>query len=147
MNEAKRYKQVMIFGCFDGLHNGHYSFIEQAQALAEHVIAVLTPDELFASLKNHVACKNFAERKAALIAAKPEITVIGGDATLSSYGVIRQYRPDCILCGYDQEALQNDLQRFLAANALDIPVLTAQPFEPERYHSSLLRNKQSNQFN
>jgi FAD synthetase len=44
-------KKVLVGGCFDLLHFGHISFLNQAKALGDHLIVALESDENAAKMK------------------------------------------------------------------------------------------------
>ena len=62
-----------------------------------------------------------------------------GDAVLGSYDIVRKHKPDIICLGYDQQALADDLRMRMDRGEIDrIGLEVMQPFEPEKYHTSLL---------
>src|SRR3989344_9091409 len=95
-------KKVMVFGVFDGLHDGHKAFLKEAKSYGEYLIAVLTPDEVVAKLKRAFPKLTVAERFEHLRKADHVSAVIIGDAELGSWKVLESLRPHVIALGYDQ---------------------------------------------
>lgn len=124
----------MVFGTFDGLHDGHRSFFAQARRHGDRLIAVVAPDEIVEQLKGKRPRKSLAERIAALTKEGIADIVIVGDLELGAYGVVKRHRPHVVALGYDQQALHEDLKKFKG----DFTIVTLAPHEPERYHSSIL---------
>ena len=134
-----RQKKVMIFGVFDRLHEGNISFIRQAQAHGDGLIAVVARDEVVHTLKGKMPQQTHDERIAAL-ARLPEISrAVLGDETQGTYEVIAEHKPDTICLGYDQYPLAEDLYAKMKNGA--IPVISIQRLiahESQKFHTSLL---------
>lgn len=130
---------VLIFGSFDGLHDGHRSLIEQARQHGAVTIS-LAPDTQIQTLKGHIPKHNFTERKQTLLKNFPDTTIIPSD-TDRSWNTVTQTKPDCIVLGYDQTRLQDALETFLKQNNLNIPIHIAESHAPEKYKSSILNNQ------
>ena len=48
----KRPKKVMVFGTFDGIHDGHRHFLREAKKQGEELIVAVSKDEVVQKLKN-----------------------------------------------------------------------------------------------
>lgn len=132
---------VMVFGVFDLLHEGHRSFLNQVAACGSRLVIVVTRDSVVQKLKKRTARDNQEVRMHKLRTAFSAATVILGDAELGTYGVIKNYRPDTLCLGYDQDGLRRDLTQRMAAGTLpSIPLIVLKPYKPEQYHTSLLLN-------
>ena len=47
-------KKGMVFGVFDGLHEGHKYLLTEAAKLCDELVVVVTLDEAVATLKGHL---------------------------------------------------------------------------------------------
>ena len=108
---------VMVFGVFDGLHEGHIFFLEEAlRSLGEEgskggkLIIVVARDASVLELKKKKPQLTELARKKALEKSFPDAVVVLGDRKQGSYKVVKRHRPDVIVLGYDQKALEQDLR-------------------------------------
>ena len=127
----------MVFGTFDGIHEGHKYFLKEARKEGDYLIAVLPPDHIVQELKGHPPFHTISERLEHLSAHDGVDEVVIGDPVLSAYEVVRQYRPDVIALGYDQQALKEDLGDHLAQFDWPVEIRVMAPYEPEKFHTSL----------
>ena len=137
--ETGRKNKVMVFGVFDGLHEGHRRFLREAAKQGNELIAVVARDEIVRLFKKKNPVQSEAERLQAL-GLVPEIShAVLGDLETGSYEVLKKYEPDVICLGYDQQALADDLKKRMKNN--EIPrsrLVRLKPHEADHYHSSLL---------
>jgi FAD synthetase len=56
------------------------------------------------------------------------------------YRIIEEVKPDVICLGYDQESFTENLDAELARRGLSASIVRCQPFYPDSFKSSLLRN-------
>ena len=134
---------VMVFGVFDGLHEGHRYFLEAAREYGSELIAVVARDETVRLLKNKTPQYSEEERRltvARLItAARPDASgrAVLGDRALGSYAVIKKYRPDVICLGYDQDALAGDLEKRMKNGEIPaVRLVRLAPHEPQQWHAT-----------
>ncbi|MBI2075335.1 MAG: adenylyltransferase/cytidyltransferase family protein [Candidatus Harrisonbacteria bacterium] len=132
-------KKVMVFGVFDGMHEGHKAFLREAKKFGEHLIAVVAPNHIVEHLKGYLPEIDIAERMAHLEAEDGVGEVAVGDEKLSGWEVIKKYQPDVIALGYDQEALKADLEKNIHQLGYHPEIKVMSSFEPNIYHSSLLK--------
>jgi cytidyltransferase-like protein len=132
---------VMVFGCFDLLHEGHKNFLYQA---SQHgaVIAVVTPDSIISKLKkrNPIECQETRLKNV----QKCEYVnkAILGDENLGSYQIFQKFSIDLICLGYDQQGLYNDLKmRMTRGQITQIPIVFLEPYQEHVYHTTLIREK------
>ncbi len=134
-------KTVMIFGTFDGVHDGHRALIHQATEHGDRIIVVVARDETVKQVKGHSPKYHECERVAELL----QIDVI--DDIVLGYGdedkccVVRDHNPDVILLGYDQKAFVDDLYELAGEDEQDFVIVRAQAYEPDVYKSSLLNRE------
>ena len=125
----------MVFGVFDGLHEGHRYFLSEAARRCERLIVVLTLPETAEKLKGRTPRYSFAERAEALLAFNPALSIVPSDSALGAWNVLEAEHPDHVFLGYDQEALAQELMR------KSIPATSLPAHFPERYKSGLLNAK------
>ena len=106
----------MVFGIFDGVHEGHRDFFRQASQYGDELIVVVGRDEICRKLKNKTP-KHSEEERVQLVSQEPLVdTSLLGDQELSSYEVLEDLKPNVICFGYDQNALEKDVQAWLSNN-------------------------------
>ncbi len=133
-------KKVMVFGVFDGLHEGHRAMLAEAKSLGDHLIVAVAQNHIVEHLKGHQPKLDLAERFAHLQAVDGVDEVVVGDAKLATWEVVKRHRPEIIAIGYDQELLKESLEKHLPELGYtpEIKMLAAR--EPNKYHSSLLNH-------
>ena len=139
MTEPERASKVVVFGIFDGIHEGHRDLFKQAKKHGDELIVIVGSDPSAIRLKNKTPRYTQDERSGLVMREELVSEVFLGDVELSTYCVLRELDPDVICLGYDQRELAQDLQRWMAEQARRIPVVTLQPFRPGHMHNSLLR--------
>ncbi len=129
--------KVLVFGTFDLLHPGHrFLFVEATKR--GKLTVVVARDRNVQRIKGRFPVHDEDERMSHVRAAVPEATVILGDAHDFMIPV-RAVDPDLILLGYDQQLPPGVTEADLPYEIERLPA-----FEPERYKSSLLRDKTLN---
>ncbi len=128
----------MVFGSFDGIHDGHRAFFKEARSHGDYLIAVLAQDHIIEHLKGRAPKLNLTERFEHLNKEDGVDEVVIGDKELSAWEVVQKYQPEIIAVGYDQTLLREDLEKHLVRLGVqpDIKVMSA--YEPDIYHSSKL---------
>lgn len=128
----------MAFGTFDYLHAGHESYLQNASALGEELIVVVARDRTAGSIRGHAPDHNEKARLKA-VQALPYVTkaVLGNHE--DKYKVIRQFRPDTLALGYDQFVFTQQLHKVLIGLKLNAQIVRLEPYKPEMYKSSLIR--------
>ena len=132
----------MVFGVFDGLHEGHEVFLRQTQEHAEHLIVVVATNESVLNLKGVPPHTDIQERIIAIQNFLPRAEVLVGDAIMGSYDVIKKEKPELILLGYDQTVLKIDLEnKIMDATIPPVKILVLKPHRPDEFHSSIMSKK------
>lgn len=147
-------KKVLVFGTFDGIHEGHRNMLRQAKELGTHLIIVIASDDVVRQLKGSVTHHNTATRRAMLKEERIADEILVGDDEPESWTIIKRIKPDVVAVGYDQDELKSSLEEHFDEHYPDIeaeegvfkkhpkkPTLVRlQPHEPETYKNSLLNN-------
>lgn len=123
-------KKVMVFGVFDGIHDGHRDFFKQAKTLGDYLVAVVAHDHIAEHLKGKLPQKNLAERFEHLQNEDGVNEVVEGDRELSGWNVVKEHKPDVIALGYDQTILKKDLEKNLNKLGLNPEIITLKAYEP-----------------
>lgn len=131
-------RKVLVFGVFDGLHEGHLAFLRDAKKCGDTLVVVLARDEIVKELKGSAPRMDFETRKTKLQEVKDVNGVVAGDKVLGSWDVLRVERPDVIALGYDQKALAHELQDYFRETGLHIDIEIMPAHKGETHHSRLL---------
>jgi cytidyltransferase-like protein len=107
----QKYKKVMVFGVFDGLHEGHLYFLNEAKKLCDALIVVVASDIDVGMYKKKSPKYLLKERIKALKLTGIPNTVVEGDNEPDSWWVIKKYAPDIVAVGHDQEAIAESLKK------------------------------------
>ena len=130
-------KKVLVFGTFDGIHEGHLDFFRQAREYGDYLITVVARDVNIKNNKGHQAKKNEQERLYDLKNCKPvDEAILGKEGDV--YKIIEEINPDVICLGYDQNHYTKNLETELKNRKLNRKVYRMKSFRPEKYHSSIL---------
>jgi len=131
-------KTAMIFGTFDGIHAGHISLIEYAKDQAHMLVAVVARDETVVKIKGKRPLHSQDERAAVLTHIR-EIDDVRIGNSEDKLAIVREVKPNVIVLGYDQEAFIDILEKAILDEQLDIELLRAKAYAPERLKSGKLR--------
>jgi FAD synthetase len=135
-------KKILIFGVFDGIHEGHLSFVSAAKKEGDQLIAVVARDTSVEEFKGRLPKYNEVDRIKTLLLV-PEIDlVLLGDLEQGTYNVLKEVNPDVVFLGYDQHLLCDDLKNKIKSGYLnEMEIITAMPHKPEEFHSSIINSK------
>ncbi len=133
-------KKVMVFGVFDGLHDGHRRMLKEAKALGDYLVVVVAQNHIVEHLKGHQPRLDLAERFAHLEAEDGVDQVLVGDAEHGTWEVVKNNKPDVIALGYDQATLKDDLESHLDKFDPKPEIVVLDAYEPNSFHSSILNN-------
>lgn len=129
-------KRVVVFGIFDGVHEGHRSLFLQAKEYGEELIVIVGRDS--ASLKwKEKRPRHSQQTRLSLVIKEEEVSdAVLGDEEQSSYKVLENLHPDAICLGYDQDVLEQDLRRWLKERGENIPLIRLKPYQSDIHHNS-----------
>lgn len=136
-------KKVLIFGTFDGVHDGHRHLIREALAHGEELLVVVTRDEHVLELKGHVPMRPMEERIELISLESGVFNVVSSDEQLGSYKVLSEHMPHTIVFGYDQDVVMEDVGAWMQDNNIHIECVQASAYMPEIYRSSLLNEERT----
>jgi FAD synthetase len=135
---------VAIFGVFDGVHDGHLSFIKEAKKQGNHLVAIVARDTVVEELKGKLPFKKEAERINELLKVPDVDLVLLGDVKIGTYNILKEINPNVVYLGYDQKDLYEDIDKAIKnGNLPKVKVVCGKPHKPEIFHSSILNNKKS----
>ncbi len=134
--------KIMIFGTFDGLHKGHFSFFKQARKLGENsiLVASIARDENVLRIKGEFPSLN--ERKRANLVKKSgfvDKAVLSGLKNHIPH-ILRE-KPDIIALGYDQYAYVKNLKKDLKNKGILVKIVRLKPYKEKIYKNHLLKKK------
>ncbi|OHA21016.1 MAG: hypothetical protein A2849_01765 [Candidatus Taylorbacteria bacterium RIFCSPHIGHO2_01_FULL_51_15] len=132
-------KTVFVFGTFDGLHDGHRFFLRKAKKLGGTLIATVAQDAIVERIKGRPPQFSLQERLNTLEESGLVDKAVPGDTVLGNWKTVKVFKPDIVAIGYDQTLLGEKLGEKIKSEHLPIKLITIAPFEPDRFHSSLLR--------
>lgn len=132
-------KTVAIFGVFDGIHEGHLSFIKEAKKQGNHLVAIVARDEVVKKIKNKLPLSNEVERINALLNVPDIDLVLLGDPEIETYNTLKEVNPQVVYLGYDQKDLLNNINKVMKNGSLQkMKIITGQPYKPDIFHSSII---------
>ena len=130
--------KVLVFGTFDGVHEGHRHFLREAKKLGNFLIAVVAPDKHVETLKKHSPKFSLLKRLEHLEKEKIANIVVSGGETLGTWNVILENHPDMVALGYDQTELGEALQKASANFPFTVEIKKIGSHSPDIFRSGLL---------
>ncbi|EKE70255.1 bifunctional D-glycero-beta-D-manno-heptose-7-phosphate kinase/D-glycero-beta-D-manno-heptose 1-phosphate adenylyltransferase HldE [Gallaecimonas xiamenensis] len=94
-------KVVMTNGCFDILHAGHVSYLQQARALGQRLIVAVNDDDSVRRLKGDGRPVNNLERRMAVLAALGAVDWVVSFSEDTPQRLIAKVLPDLLVKGGD----------------------------------------------
>lgn len=131
-------EKVLVFGAFDGLHEGHKDFFRQAREFGDHLVVVVGRDSTIVKTKGRLPKFNEEERLKAMQESGLVDEVRLGNEGNDPYKIIKEINPDIICLGYDQTHFTDKLEQKLKEMGLKIEIKRLKPYKPEIYHSSII---------
>ncbi|MEK7664076.1 MAG: adenylyltransferase/cytidyltransferase family protein [Patescibacteria group bacterium] len=131
--------KVLVFGTFDGLHEGHLDFFKQARNFGDYLSVVVGRDSTVKRVKNRLPKHNEQERlKSVKDSGFVDEARLGNEGN-DPYKIIKEINPDIICLGYDQTHFTDKLEQKLKEMGLhNIKIHRLKPHKSEKYKSSLL---------
>lgn len=126
------HKTGVVFGVFDGLHQGHKYFLAEAAKRCEKLVVSVTASETVLHLKGHLPRYEYMERVTAIQAFNPKLKVVQGDQTLGEWTALKKYAPEIVILGHDQQTIAKELTK------LRINFIFLDSYHPEKHKSSII---------
>jgi len=131
-------KRVVVFGIFDGAHEGHRSLFAQAKEHGDELVVIVGRDSACLRLKGKKP-KYPEETRRDLVSKEKDVDLaVLGDEEQSTYKVLGELNPDVICLGYDQDNLELDLKKWIEEKGKQISVHVLRPHKADNFHTSLL---------
>ena len=136
----------MVFGTFDGLHQGHLNFFKQAKNFIKNsfLIVSIARDKNVQQIKGELPLLN-EKKRMVLIKKLAQGSKLIDRVVLS--GVknhiphIMKERPDIIALGYDQKTYVKNLKKDLANKGILVKIVRLKPYRHKIYKNHLLKLK------
>ncbi len=125
-------RKGMIFGVFDGLHEGHKKFLTDAAAQCAELIVVVAHPEAVFILKKKYPLRTLENRIGEIQSFNPRFKVVTGDAKLGEWHALKEHQPDTVFLGYDQGRIAEELKK------MNVPFIVLEAHRPSEFKSSLL---------
>lgn len=127
----------MVFGTFDGLHDGHKKFFKEARKYGDYLVAVVAQDHIVEHIKGELPEINFIKRFEHLKTVDEVDEVIIGDAELSLWHVVDKHRPDVVAFGHDQDVLKIELENQISNLSYELDIKHMDSFEMNAVHGGV----------
>jgi cytidyltransferase-like protein len=138
----QRRTRIMVFGTFDGLHEGHINFFKQAKNLmkSSFLIVSIARDKNVIKIKKKKPILSENERFALVKKSKfVDKVVLAGKVKYLPH--ILKEKPDIIALGYDQKAYVKNLKKDLKNKGILVKIIRLKPYKEKIYKSHLLHAK------
>ncbi len=138
----KMQKKIMVFGTFDGLHQGHLNLFEQARNLADkpYLIVSIARDVNVRRIKKIKTLLSERERLLLLASCKLVDKAILGGVKNHIAHIVKE-APEIIALGYDQTEYVKNLKKDLQAKGLKVRIVRLKPYKDHIYKNHLLKQK------
>ena len=135
--------KVVVAGCFDVLHPGHFEFLKFARKQGDSLTVLLARDNNVEKIKGRKPFFNESERKAMLEGLKfVDEVVLGSSDYGDKYGSLLKIKPDVLVLGYDQTGEKGEITEFVKKSGREIEVVEfGKAVEPQKYKSSVARKR------
>lgn len=132
--------KIMVFGTFDGLHQGHLNFFKQARNLHQFPFLIVSIARDKNVLKIKGKYPNLREQARMMLVQKCKLAdkvVLSGIKNHIPH--IVRMRPDIIALGYDQKTYVKHLKRDLKNKGVSVKIMRLKPYKEKQYKNHLLR--------
>ena len=139
-NESKTEK-VIVFGTFDGLHDGHRFFLREAKKSGDKLVVAVAKDTVIKCLKGHLPTIPLPNRIMNIKSENLADKVVPGDEKLGVWKILKKEKPDIICIGYDQTNLKKALEKEIKNLDWPIKIEIIGDYKGSQLHSSILKPK------
>ncbi len=123
-------KKVVVFGIFDGVHDGHRSLFSEAKKYGNYLVVLVGRDRICKKLKNKTPMHSQEERVKIVEEEKNVDKALLGDSKISTYKVLNETNPNIVCLGYDQMDLYRDLRSWKKRMEADFTIVKLSVFNP-----------------
>ncbi|GGO63836.1 bifunctional D-glycero-beta-D-manno-heptose-7-phosphate kinase/D-glycero-beta-D-manno-heptose 1-phosphate adenylyltransferase HldE [Bowmanella pacifica] len=116
-------KVVMTNGCFDILHAGHVSYLENAAQLGDRLIVAVNDDDSVRRLKGEGRPVNLVERRMSVLAGLASVDWVFAFSEDTPQRVISDILPDVLVKGGDYQVEQIAGAKEVLANGGEVKIL------------------------
>lgn len=134
----------MVFGTFDNLHEGHFYLFREARKHGDYLIVVLAKDETVEKVKGRLPQKSEKQRLKEVSEISEVDKAVLGELD-DKYKVIKKFKPDVIVLGYDQFVFTYKIPKILIDLNLNTQIIRVESFKPEIFKSSIIKDKKQNE--
>ncbi len=127
----------MVFGTFDGIHEGHLDFFRQAREYGDYLIAVAGRDVNIEKIKGRLPKYKDKERLEYLKKCPLVDKAMLGYKN-DPYKRIEEVKPDVICIGYDQNSFNINLDTKLKELGLNADIYILKAHRPDQFKSSII---------
>lgn len=133
------HKKAVLFGTFDGIHEGHKNLLSQAYTVASYICVVIPNDHVVTVLKGYIPRVPQEARKALLVECGiDKDAIILSNDIIGTWDVLFKINPDVVLIGYDQIDLLESLKNSTYMIETNTPYIVLKPYKEDIYKNSLL---------
>jgi FAD synthetase len=131
--------KIMVFGTFDGVHQGHLNFFKQARKLSKKsfLIVSIARDRNVFRIKGKLPTLN-EKKRITLIKKYRLVDKVVLSGTTNHIPHILKENPDIIALGYDQKAYVENLKKELKNKGISVKIVRLKPFKQKIYKNNLL---------
>lgn len=140
-NQNLKIKKVLVFGTFDGIHEGHKFFLNEARSYGNQLVVAVAEDSTVKKLKGVLPNTPLPNRIKKLEDEGLADKIISGDEEIGKWKVVKREIPDVICLGYDQKELATALMRALPSFGFKLEVVIIKDYEGGKFHNTLLNRK------
>lgn len=103
VDDARAHQEKIVFtnGCFDILHAGHVTYLEQARAQGDRLVVAINDDASVANLKGPGRPINSVDRRMAVLAGLGAVDWVVSFAESTPENLLREVKPDVLVKGGD----------------------------------------------
>lgn len=136
----KKAKVVLASGTFDLIHLGHVKYLEEAKKAGgknAKLIVIVARDKTVEKRKGAAPVMPEEHRKALVESLRVVDEAILGYEHFDIGAVIEELKPDIIAVGYDQEGIEEEVRKAVAARKLPVQVIKIGRFGKDELNSSV----------
>ena len=142
MSDKNKQTKIMVFGTFDGVHEGHLNFFKQAKSFMKNsfLIVSIARDKNVLRIKGRLPVLNEKKRMALVrnyfLADK---VVLAGVKNHIPH-IVKEC-PHIIALGYDQKDYVQNLKKDLKNKGIIVKIVRLKPYKETIYKNHLLKIK------